>query len=71
MTITRKEQLDQLWDLILKELITRIKEGKASSADLANAIRFIKEGDIDSLKDTLPNAEFLKDLEDIDFQELN
>lgn len=67
MTPSRKEMLDDLWILLIEELTKRIRSGEATSADLATALRFIKEGDIEALKDTYGNADFMKELMDVDF----
>ncbi len=41
-----KDVLDQLHELVARELSNKIRTGEATSADMANALRMLKDNDI-------------------------
>lgn len=51
MKQTKTEMLDELWELVVQHNINQLKSGKAAPSDVANAIKMLKEGIIDELKD--------------------
>ena len=45
----RKEVLEELHGTVAVELLTRIRNGEARPADMANAIKFLKDNGIEGL----------------------
>ena len=45
----RKEELEELHGTVAVELLNRIRNGEARPADMANAIKFLKDNGIEGL----------------------
>jgi hypothetical protein len=48
---TKEQTLDLLWNMTSTYLIDKIKAGNATPNDISNAIKFLKEGIIDELRE--------------------
>lgn len=71
--INKSDLLNDLWLATAKEVLRRVKDGSASAADMANAIRFIREGAVKELEETMEisnpkHRAILDELADYDFQ---
>lgn len=51
-----KELLEQLHNVVGTQLLERIKSGEASASDFAQAIKFLSDNDISSVKNPSVNA---------------
>ena len=47
----KRDTLELLHQLVAENLVARIEAGEASSADMANALRMLKENDITIIED--------------------
>ena len=57
------EKLNSLFDAVAEELLTKIKTGEAKPADLAVAVKFLKDNNISCLPvDGNPLSELMKNM---------
>ena len=63
----KDEALNSLFDAVADELLTKIKSGEAKPADLAVAVKFLKDNNITCLPtDSNPLGELMKNMPFID-----
>lgn len=55
------EMLEMLHGLVAKELVDRLRKGDATSADMANALRMLRENDITVIPDESDELDSLRD----------
>jgi hypothetical protein len=58
-----RDKLEELHNVIAEELLLRIRSGEAKPADMANAIKFLKDNNIEGLvTDDSPMYHLLKNI---------
>lgn len=56
-----KETLELLHSLVAQSLVSRVESGEASSADIANALRMLRENDITIIEDDNDHLALLRE----------